>query len=123
LQLPAAKGDAAWPKVADRPPLMKRLERAQQQAVAPLVASKAEFERHAGRLAHEAQIIAALAEVISREGYEFADDDTYLEYARAMQTQALQVRDAATSKNYEQARQAAGELGKTCNNCHEGYRS
>jgi hypothetical protein len=123
LQLPAAAGDAAWPKVADRPPLMKRLEQAQQQAVAPLVASKAEFERHVDRLAHEAQIIAAMAEVISREGYEFADDETYLEYARAMQRQALQVRDAAMAKNYEQARQAAGELGKACSTCHEGYRS
>jgi hypothetical protein len=123
VQFPPASDNTVWPKVADRAPLMKRLEQAQQQSVAPLSANKGEFERHADRLAHEAQLIAALAEVIAREGYEFADDETYREHARAMQTEALRVRDAALSKNYEQARQAAGTLGKACTNCHEGYRS
>ncbi|MEX0677287.1 MAG: cytochrome c [Pirellulales bacterium] len=123
IQLSEAAADAAWSKVADRAPLMKRLERAQQQSIAPLTANAREFERHADTLAHEAQMIAALAEVITREGFEFADDETYLEYARAMQAQALSVRDAAKEKNYEQARQAAGELGKACSNCHEKYRS
>lgn len=123
LQLPAAAAEIDWSQVANRPPLMKRLEQAQKLTVAPLVANSAEFERHADRLAHEAQLIAALAEVISQEGYEFADDETYLEYARAMQTHALSVRDAALQQNYEEARKAAGELGKACSNCHEGFRS
>lgn len=123
LQLPDPAADVAWSKVADRAPLMRRLERAQPQTIVPLTANAREFERNADTLAHEAQLIAALAEVITREGYEFADDETYLEYARAMQAQALSLRDAAQQNNYEQARQAAGELSKACRNCHdEGYR-
>jgi cytochrome c556 len=102
---------------------MKRLERAHEQGIAPLTADARQFERQAETLAHEAQMIAAIAEVISREGYEYADDETYLEYAKAMKTQALSVRDAAKAKNYEQARQAAGQLSKACSNCHEDYRS
>jgi cytochrome c556 len=123
VSLPKAAAEMSWPKVADRGPLMKRLEQAQQQAIAPYTAGTNEFERHADKLAHEAQLMAALAEVITREGYEFADDETYLQYARSMQTQAAAVRDAAQQKNYQQARQAAGELSKACSNCHEGYRS
>jgi cytochrome c556 len=120
---PAAAADFTWPNVAARQPLMKRLEQAQQQTVTPLTANSGEFERHADRLAHEAQLIAALAEVISKEGYEFADDETYLGYAKAMQTSAVSVRDAALQQNYDEARKAAGELGKACTACHEGYRS
>jgi cytochrome c556 len=123
VEVPTAAAQSSWSKVADRQPLMKRLEQAQQQTVDPLAASSSEFEQRADRLAQEAQLIAALAEVIAQEGYEFADDETYLEYAKAMQAQALSLRDAATRQDYRQARQSAGELGKTCNNCHEGYRS
>ena len=121
LQLPDPAPDAAWSKMADRRQLMIRLKQAQRQGIAPLTANSREFERNADTLAHEAQMIAAIAEVISREGYEYADDETYLEYARAMKAQALSVRDAAKEQNYEQARQAAGELSKTCSNCHDVY--
>jgi hypothetical protein len=119
----ASETSLAWPKVADRSPLMKRLEQAEQQELSPGVANEADFNRAASRLLHEAEIVAALAEVITREGYEFADDDDYLAQARAMQTQARALRDAVQEKNYPQARQAAGELTKACAKCHEGYRS
>jgi cytochrome c556 len=123
VELPPAGAETSWPKVAERQPLMKRLEQAQQQAISPWTANSGEFERHAERLAAEAQLVAALAEVISQKDYEFGDDATYLEHAKAMQAQAVSVRDAALKQNYEEARKAAGELGKACNNCHEGFRS
>lgn len=122
LKLPDASDKPTWPQVADRQPLMKRLEQA-HKSIQARVANQRELERHADELVHEAQLIAALAEVITHAGYEFAEDGTYLEYAKAMQAQAVSVRDAALQNNYEQARQAAGEMDKACNNCHEGFRS
>lgn len=123
VSLPQPAADVNWSKVAGRPPLMKRLEQAYQQAVAPLTGSANEFERHADRLAHEAQVIAVLSEVITREGYEFADDETYVEYTRAMQNAALSLREAALRQDYQQARKAKGMLSKACIQCHDGYRS
>jgi hypothetical protein len=123
LQLPGASSETAWSKVADRAPLMKRLEQAHQQGLVPWTANAREFSRNAERLSHEAQLVAALADVIAREGYEFSDDETYREYARAMQTQALLARDAIDQNDYEQARRAVGEISKACANCHEGFRS
>ena len=122
LQLPEPAAEVDWSQVAERPPLMKRLDSAQKESVAPLPANERAFERDADRLAHEAQVVAAVAEVISREGYEFADDETYLEYARTMKQQALLLRDAARQGDYDQARTAAGQLGKACSDCHKGYR-
>ena len=116
-------GAADWPRISDRSELMKRLEQAEQQGITPAVSDEAAFKKNAERLLHESQIVAALSAVIAREGFEFADDEGYQEHARAMREQATLLRDATMQGNYDQARQAAGALGKTCSNCHEGYRS
>ena len=102
---------------------MKRLEIAQQQSLSPAVANAAVFKRDGSKLAHEAQLIAALAEVILRDGYEYSDDETYREYAGAMRTGALELRLAAEKKNYEQARLSVDTIGKACGHCHEGFRN
>ncbi len=119
----AAASDEQSARLADRAPLMQRLEEAQQQVLTPWTAAAGEFTRHGDKLAHEAQLVAALAEVIARPGYEFADDDTYQEYARQMQQQAIALRQAIDEKRYEPARRAVGEIAKACANCHEGYRN
>jgi cytochrome c556 len=120
---PPPPAAVVWPQVSDRSELMKRLEQAEQQGIAPAVSGEAAFKKNSDRLLHDAQIVAALSDVITREGYEFADDDAYLELARAMREQAMRLRDATLQGNYEQARQAAGALGQACTNCHEDYRS
>lgn len=115
--------DPTWEKVAHRPPLMKRLERAHEKGLVVWTGSSTEFGRHQDKLRHEAQVLSAIAEIIQRDHYEFADDDTYLEYARAMRDGAAAVAEAARNKNYEQARKAVGQISKSCSNCHEGYRN
>ncbi len=122
-QLPTTATEFSWPKVADRPPLMKRLEQSQQLGLAPWTANAAEFARNLDKLSHESQLVAALARVIQQAGYEFAEDESYLELARGLETEATKVREAAAEKNYEQARKAVGEISKACSKCHEGYRS
>ncbi len=119
------KGDpkTKWDKVAGRPPLMQRLEKAQQQAIGVWTADQGEFKKNAEKLEREAEILAALAEVIQREGYEYADDETYLGYAKQMRDAGKIVAEAARSKNYDQARKASGDISKACSSCHEGYRS
>ncbi len=123
LSLPGAAAQPNWSKLADRPSLMKRLEEAQQQVLSPLTANNEEFTNNVERLNHESQIVAALAEAITREGFEFADDPTYVEYAKQMRQQALAVRNAARQGNYDEARQAAGTLRQSCATCHDGYRN
>ncbi len=123
--LPAtAAGDKPqWAKVAARPPLMNRLELAQQGRIAIWTANQGDFGKNQDALLREAQIVAVIAEVIQQEGYEFTDDSSYKGFAHDMQKHALDIADAAKSKNYEQARLAAGELAKQCSNCHSSFRN
>lgn len=113
----------AWEKIAGRPPLMQRLEALQQQGIAVYTANAADFNKNLDKALKEAELIAAIAEVIQRPGFEFTDDDQYLNFAKAMRDAALTIVDAAKSKNYDAARAASGKIDKACSQCHEGYRS
>jgi len=123
-QTPAVKPvEANWPQLADRTLLMQRLEEAQQQFITPGTASEKTFAEGSTELLHEAEIVAALAEIITRSGYEFADDETYVEFAKAMQGHAGELRTSTLDSSYDRARKSATEIGQSCTACHEGYRS
>jgi hypothetical protein len=111
-----------WPKVANRPPLMSRLELAQQNRLAIWTANPGDFTKNLDAISREAQIVAVLSEVIQRDGFEFTDDSNYKGFARDLQKHALEIAEAAKVKNFDQARIAAGELAKACSNCHGSFR-
>lgn len=123
ISTPEGNPDAKWDKIADRPPLMQRIEQAQQQAIAPWTANSGEFSKNADALLREAELLAAMAEAIQQEGFEFADDEAYLGFARQMRDSALEVISAVKGKNYDAARAASGNIEKACSGCHEGFRS
>lgn len=122
-QLSSGDAIAGWNKVADRSPLMQRLEKAFRQGMMVWASNAAEFKKNGEKLRREAELMAALAEIIGREGYEFSDDETYREHARQMGQAAQEVIGAVKQKNYLDARKALGDIDKACTTCHEGYRS
>jgi hypothetical protein len=123
IETPKRAAEMGWEKIADRSPLMKRLEQAHDGALAPLTANASQFAANLDKLSHEAQLVAALADLIAREGYEYADDATFRGHAQSLQAQASGLRAAVVAKNFEQARQVVGEINKACTNCHEDYRN
>jgi hypothetical protein len=121
-QVPAAERAADWGQVADRSPLMQRLEIAYQERLTKWLANERQFAQHHDELRHEAQVVAAIAEVIGREGFEFWDDEQYAQYARELRQAASEIAVAAEHDDYQRATQAIGRVTNACTNCHEGYR-
>lgn len=119
---PDREDDFRWSQVSGRPALMTRLEAA-DGVLAAGIASKGDFDKALDRMLHDAEIVAAIGEVIQQADYEYFDDDTYRGYSSAMRDAALRVREAATKKDYEAARSAVGDLKKSCDSCHGDYRS
>jgi hypothetical protein len=111
-----------WSQMTGRPPLMTRLEMA-QDAMRPAIASKADFDKLADELLQAAEVMAVIGEVIQQPDFEFHDDDTYKGYASGMRDAALQVREACLKGDYEAARAAAGKVEQSCDACHGDYRS
>jgi cytochrome c556 len=122
-QVPNAEVAVAdWAQVADRQPLMQRINIAHEERLTKWLADAATFRRNRDDVHHEAQIIAMLAEVIHREGFEFWDDETFAEYAEKLRQAASDVAAAAAADNYNQARDAVNRATNACADCHDGYR-
>lgn len=121
--LPKVDPDLRWADVVNRPPLMVRLEQAQDQRLKVWLATAGDFRKNKDAVRHEAQIIAALARIIQDPSFEYADDDTYLGYAVELEKQARDIAEAAQADDYQRASTAYGALYKACTTCHEGYRT
>ena len=68
-------------------------------------------------------MVAAIAEVLQQEGLEDAGDEDYDAFCRQLQQAAQEVIQAVQQADFEQAERAAGEMSKSCSECHELYRS
>lgn len=111
-----------WTRIADRSPLMQRLEAAQEKKLAKWTANADSFSDEIEGVMHEAEMIAAIAETLTREGMEDGDDETYAGFANLMKRSALDVVAAVRSNNAADARKATGEIAKACSDCHDNYR-
>lgn len=123
LPVDTAERAAIWDKVAFRPILMRRLEDSFQKKLQPWLSSKGEFSKNSAELLHEAELVAALAEVIQRENFEFWDDDDYLEFAKQMGAGAAAIVEGVKSNDYDSASKGASDIKRSCSECHESYRS
>lgn len=114
--------DVLWSHLVDRRLLMQRIEEADKQRIKPGITDESEFKKNRSLLIHEAEMIAALAEIIQREEYEFYDDDDYLAYCKQLQQQARQLGFAVRENNLTEVQRRYGEIAKTCSACHEDYK-
>jgi hypothetical protein len=120
--LPAPTQTWDWSKFSERAGLMKRLEQAQKKGLAGVGARGSNLGRSADEWSREAQLIAALAEIIGREEQDASEAKAYREHADAMRSGALTLREAIERKNAEQMRTSLMEIGKACDACHAGFR-
>lgn len=111
-----------WTRIADRSPLMQRLEAAQDKKLAKWTSNADAFSEEIEGVLREAEIIAAISETLTREGMDDGEDETYAEFANLMKKNALEVVAAVKANNAEQARKATGEIAKACSDCHDNYR-
>jgi len=109
-------------KVANRPPLMTRLNTATEERLNKAMSDAGAFAKSGDMVMHESQVIAAISSAIQREGYGSADDDTYLQYARDMQKSAMEISAAVKAKNYDGASKAFSAIKQKCDECHGAYR-
>ncbi|MDZ4780986.1 MAG: cytochrome c [Planctomycetia bacterium] len=118
----AGTAENNWSETADRAPLMERLEIARAERLKPWTGAKNDFTAHREEIIHEASLVAALAEVIKHPGYDFAEDESYLQYVTNLQTAAIEATAAAQQNDFPAAQAAISALGQSCDQCHGDYR-
>jgi hypothetical protein len=120
--LDAGSAESAWSEHVDRPPLMERMEIARTERLKPWTGGKNDFTAHREEIIHEAQIVAALAEIISHPGYDYAEDESYLDYVKQLQASAVSAAEAAKQNDFPATQAAISTLGQSCDKCHGDYR-
>lgn len=111
-----------WERICDRGPLMQRLVTAAEENLSAWTSNEDEFSSNIEEVMHEAEIVAAIGEVLTREGMEDGDDEDYAAFAKLMKTSALDIVAAVKSNDADLARKGAGEIAKACSDCHDNYR-
>jgi len=114
---------AAWNTVCDRSPLMQHLENVFEPRLKPLLSDKGQFNANLPKIMHDAEVIGAIGEVLSKDGMEDADAAEYKVFCVNLRKAAQEIVEACKTKNYDQASSAGTAIGKACTECHENYRS
>lgn len=114
---------ATWANVCNRAPLMQHLETIFEPRVKAAVASEGAFKSEIDKLAHDAEIIAAIGSVLAKEGMSDADSDEYKAFCDVLRQSGREIVEACKNKNYDAASSAVSAIGKSCNDCHESYRA
>lgn len=122
--LPARPSESGgdWSNVADRSPLMLRLEKGFRERLQQMTSSESALRSQKDEALHEAEMITAICEVLTKEGMVDADDETYVELAQATRDAALEAVTAIKDLDYAMARAAAGKIDQACIACHDSYR-
>ncbi|GIW93174.1 MAG: hypothetical protein KatS3mg110_1215 [Pirellulaceae bacterium] len=110
-----------WSTICDRSPLMIRLQTG-YDLLKRAVADANSLAQQRDDVRSEAELMAAIAEVLCQPGMEDSADTTYTGFARKLQSEARRVIEAVKTNNYEQAREATGQIDQACSLCHESYR-
>lgn len=118
---PPARSDFDWGGAVGRAPLMERMDEC-EKTLRPLLADPRSFSRGSDGVLHEAQVLAALAQVVTTPGFEDASDTMYTDFARSLRDAAAEAASAAEAEDYPRAAKALSEIGRACNDCHESYR-
>jgi cytochrome c556 len=118
-----AETKAAWKDVAGRSPLMQYVEQIWDPRLKPALADKGQFTANADRVLRDAEMLAAIGEVLAKDGMPDADSSEYKAFCVKLRDGAKTIADAVKAKNYDQAAGASARIGKACAECHENYRS
>jgi hypothetical protein len=118
-----ADAKPVWGQVAGRAPLMQYLEAAWEPRLKPALADKGQFNSKADAVLRDAEMFAAIGEVLAKEGMPDADSAEYKAFCVRLRDGAKTIIEAVKNKSYDQASGASAAIGKACAECHENYRS
>ena len=121
-QVPPGERAVVWGEMAELAPLMQRMNQAELERLQPWLADERQFARHRGDVRHEAQLVAMIAEVIGRDGFDYWDEAEYAAHARALKQAAGELATAAAADDFQRAQAAGVRITKACADCHADYR-
>ena len=119
--LEAAAPTVPFSEVADRMPLMRRMDRA-FNLLKSNINSDSIFKKQADTVQHELTILAALSKVCAAKDYASAAEEDYQKFLETMIKSCQEGIEASKAENFAAFGDALGKVQKACNECHGAYR-
>ena len=110
-----------WSTVVGHSPIMKQLKSSYGK-LKPLVSNKTEFESNVTEVMRHAELIAVMSHAVTIENMDFADDDGYVAYAKAMLEAANKAAEGCRTSDFDSVSKGVNLIGQSCSNCHDEYR-
>ncbi len=122
LDVPEAETITDFLKVAERPELMKIMERFRDDELKPMTASESEYKTNKDVVLSRGELLAMLAQVITDESYEYADDEGYQAHAKQLQKACADLAAAIKNDDHGKVQSAVGAINTSCDACHGDWR-
>lgn len=120
--LEAGRGIESLAGLVSRAAVMQRLDHAVETRLGMALNSVTSFRRQNSEVQREAEMIVALARLLTLDGVEDALDDDYRSLCEQLLHQAQALRQAAEVREYHRAADQLGVIRNSCAACHEMYR-
>jgi len=117
-----AEAENDWSMIADRVPLMTHLETLLDGPIKSGTRAEAAVTAEGDQIRRAAELIAAIGEVLTKEGLTDSEDADYAALCREMISAARGVSLALDQGNPAAVSKAAGAVTQACAKCHEAYR-
>lgn len=111
-----------WSNIGIRAALMKRMDVAFEAEMLPAIADEKIFKRSSSEILHQAEIVAAIATVLTQEGMEDGSEFDYEDYCQQIKEAVKQVQSALETNDYKSACSAVNMIRNACDQCHEKFR-
>ena len=85
--------DFTWGKLMDRAPIMQRLEIALEERLKPQTSDAGAFEDNVESVMHEAELVAAMAEILMKPEMEDGEDEDYMSFSNRMKAAGREIVD------------------------------
>lgn len=108
-------------EVASMGDLMKRADIASKWLKSNVGSADA-LKSDKDKVIEEAHLLAAIAKIITTEGYGYVDDEGFLNHANPMAEASLQMVEAAKADNFPQFDKGITRVYKACTECHSEYK-
>jgi hypothetical protein len=112
----------SYADIAEMRLVMMRMSAAEQQ-MRTEAGSEGAFSSNADMVRHEAAVLGTLTHSVTLPGYGYADDPTFVGYARKIVDAARSLKVAADSNDFATYEQQLSIISTACQACHSEYKN
>lgn len=120
--LPKLDPESTWGQHITINPLMKRLELAEKDHLAPWTSDAGALKNNADKVIREGEALAFIGQFINDSSFELAENADYKGWALNLIKGGKDLAQAAKDNDHAKALAAVGVIKQTCTDCHGAYR-